>query len=469
MQKIILNYKPANKNYKTFEICELDKKDFNETLYNKIIVFLEKLETEHLNGVKCPVELFKTLNSVFNEQELQRDKTTAQEFYRLQSICMHESQAMEKKIEWKIKSIAKFTDIQSGFFDEKMTNDDVNKILNKGLILNIVNHVDFCYLGPLSSMEQKSTVKLNTVLTSKDFQSWLIPCHVEFSNYPNKQKDPASKTPGCFFKPASLKPPLTNLRVFMKEGEEARIIQNYKKYFPARLETIKPPNSKSSGIFISLPYSKKDFEFGNVDPLSVKAAKYHINPNVFGPYNPETSLFENKQLELISKDEYKDKFIYSDIQNLSKFQSCCGDSEVDIDKVKIDNDLSTPEKILETEKYLCTLLSKQFIFKDIEKFFYSNTHETNSRTKILQNKNCELMNSNSGKNLILKNYLLQLCQHDRSMITYHQANFVAFLKLSYISLERVDKEKNVLPAQLNFELSSIACLGTTCFPYSNDN
>ncbi len=37
----------------------------------------------------------------------------------------------------------------------------------------------------------------------------------------------------------------------------------------------------------------------------------------------------------ISKDEYKDKFIYSDIQNLSKFQSCCGDSEVDIDKVKI--------------------------------------------------------------------------------------------------------------------------------------
>ena len=468
MSKIILNYRPANKNYKTFKICDLSKKDFNGTLYHKVLLFLRKLTPAHLSGETCPNELFKSLEGEINSEDLEQDKITAQEFYRLQSKYLRAIK--ENRIEWKIKSLTRFTDIESGFFDEKMTKDEVNSIINQGLVLEIVNHVDFCYLGPLSSIEDKTTQKFNKVLTSKEFKSWLIPCHVEFSNYPNKDKDPTSSTPGCFYKQTNFKPPLTNLRVFLKDGEEKRILENYRAYFPANLDTIKPPNSKQySGLFITLPYSKKNFEFGNVDPSSIKTAKYHINPSVFGPFNPESSVFENKHLELISVEDYKDYFIYSDVGNLDKFMSCCGDSKIDIDNVKINNDLSTPDKIMETEKHLCSILSNQYIFKDIEKFFYSNTFETNSRTKILVDKNYQLSTSKNNKPSILKNYLLQLYQHDRSMITYHQANFVAFLKLSYISLERIDKDKTQHPPQLNFELDSIACLGTTCFPYSNVN
>ena len=161
MSKIILNYRPANKIYKTFKICDLNKKDFNEKLYCKVLLFLRNLTPAHLSGETCPQEMFKSLEDGLNSTDLEQEKITAQEIYRLQSKYLHTTQekAIERKIEWKIKGLAKFTDIESGFFDEKMTKEDVNSIYNRGLILEIVNHVDSCYLGPLSSNFQTIPTK----------------------------------------------------------------------------------------------------------------------------------------------------------------------------------------------------------------------------------------------------------------------------------------------------------------------
>jgi hypothetical protein len=473
MKSITLNYKPANKLYSTINICKLTKNDFGLKLHNAIVLLLNYLEIDHLEGKKSVQELFNNLDNDSRNIEylknISNDKKTANLWYRLQSNYTTKTPngIHERLIEWKLNSLEGFSKISSGFEAESFTKQGIEELLDQGLTINIVTHVDFSYLGPYSSLGTLTTKTGNVILKSEKFKDWPMFIHCQFSNFPNKEKKGAEHDPGCFYKPKSSFGSNMSLRVFVTDDQEKRILENYKDYFPAGTNSIRPPNKQNySGVFLSLP-SGKSTEQGNKDLNSVYRVNYFINPECLGAYNENTMKFENKNLRKISDEKYNDEYVYNDINCLKKYAYLSGFHDIkDIEDYDLEFELDTQESINKAEKYLCEVAAKKYSFKDLESFFNFDKFEDTQHDNLILAQNCALMKckTKDEKEAQLKKYISDRYKLDRSKLTHLQARFIAIVEINYSSFSKVSKEtQEIIPPQPNFKLISIACTGTSSF------
>lgn len=470
-KNVILKYLPAVKQFKAIELAVLNEDDFNESLFNKIVLFLNTLKEEHLLDHNLAKEMYNGLDDEKSDlSKMKADKLVANKFYRLQSIFKNPQSQATQLIEWQLNNLNNFDAILNGFENEDLNPDDLEKLFEpKNLVISVVFYPDFSYLGPKRLIIKKETDKPKVqgtvytkkfILQSDHFKLWPIIMNVEFSTQlteKNKDDPNAVRHCSCMFKNSSNGKSSMSIKVFPKISDETRINNNYKKYYPEGAKTFL--QAGYGGLFMNLP--KSNAGEGNKDPRkSAPTVKYYMNPDILRGFNQETKKFENELINVVEYDDYESNFILTDVNNLNKFSFAAGSCQFK----PINLDLS--KSIEELDLDLCKHLETQHKFDDLEMFLNSNTGKTIEDLLEDQAYAISKKKSKSDKLTVLKKYTNNRLFINRLEPTDHQTNFLLTCYLQYIHLDKFDKKSNAKSSPVfNFEIESLINTGYSNIPY----
>jgi hypothetical protein len=470
--EIILKYQPANKTYNAIKLDKLKENDFCENLLNKVILFIESLKDEHLDSANLAKEMFDGLNTEkTNLNTFKNNKIIANKFYRIQCVFENPTSNTQMLIEWPLVNLNSFKSINSGFENEITIPEDLIKLYEKNnLEFSVVFYPDFSYLGPQRCLEKKNLAEKKNdiknpdleskpvfILQNKEWQKWPIFINVYFSTLTEVLKDSDSTRISCIYKNTnSKKQTSTSLRVYPKLSEVTRINENYKSYFPSGAKSFLN-STNYGGIFIGLP--KKNVGVGNVDPVKQKLpVKYFINPEILKGFNEESKKFENESVKFVEEDVYESMYINTDVDNLSKLAFGTGLLPRTLSPIDLSNNIE------EIEVDLCKFLETQYKFDDYEQFLnvYNKTTVDLLDDQIFQ---IGRKKTKHEKLTVLKKCLNQRLFLDRLESTNHQTTHLITCFLTFINLDKTDKQGVKLAPQFNFELESLMNMGYSNIPF----